>query len=87
MWVLLIAASIVLGLWFMVMSCVDTANAKETTTLDDALNRPVKVEHRYDKTTGVACFWTDRYPRYLSCVQVHPIGLAQERRLRNESGD
>jgi hypothetical protein len=49
---------------------VDLANAKETTTLEDALERPVKVEKYVDTEEGVVCYWVQRYPKYLTCVKV-----------------
>ncbi len=81
---ILIATAFAVGILLAAILLVDVVNAKETTTLEDALERPVTVERHYDENTGVACFWTDRYPRYLSCVQVHPIGLAKKRILREE---
>jgi hypothetical protein len=66
---------------------VDLANAKETTTLEDALERPVQVHRYFDKETFVACYWTDRHPKYLSCVQVHGIGYGTLKRIENDPRD
>jgi hypothetical protein len=49
---------------------VDLANSKETTTLDEALERPVKVQKFEDKENGVVCYYVGRYPDYLNCVKV-----------------
>jgi hypothetical protein len=65
--VILAAALIVVG-FFVVTTCVERANAKETTTLEDALERPVVVESYVDKENGVICYWSNRFPKYLSCV-------------------
>jgi hypothetical protein len=66
---------------------VDLANAKETTTLEDALERPVTVHRHFDPETFVACYWTDRHPKYLSCVQVHDIGYGTLKRIENDPRD
>lgn len=66
----IIGALLVLALVSGCVLMVDVANAKETTTLDEALERPVKVEKHVDQENGVVCYWTDRYPKYLSCVKV-----------------
>ncbi len=50
------------------------AIGKETTTLEDALERPVKVEKYVDKENNVVCYWADRYPQYLACVQIQETG-------------
>ena len=52
---------------------VDTANSKETTTLDDALERPVKVQKYVDKENDVVCYWVGRVPDYLNCVQIRGL--------------
>ena len=70
--VLSVACLIVGMMWLVcwgVTSCVDVANAKETTTLDDALERPVKVEKWVDRDNNVVCYWVQRYPKYLTCLQ------------------
>jgi hypothetical protein len=56
---------------------VDWANAKETTTLDDALNRPVKVEKYVDTENNVVCYWTQRFPKYLSCLQINDVSSSK----------
>jgi hypothetical protein len=81
--VILAAALIVVG-FFVVTTCVDRANAKETTTLEDALERPVVLERSYDNDTGVVCYWAVRYPQYIACVQVRDLSPAQHRKLINE---
>jgi glucose uptake protein GlcU len=53
-----------------ILGCLAEANARETTTLDDALERPVKVQKYVDKEFGVVCYWTSRYLKNLSCVQI-----------------
>jgi hypothetical protein len=84
--VILAQALIVVGC-FVVTTCVDTANAKETTTLEDALERPVKVHRYFDKETFVACYWTERHPKYLSCVQLYDIGYGNLNRIKNDTRD
>jgi hypothetical protein len=78
------SALIVTFCFFMVSTCVNYANAKETTTLDDALERPVVLERSYDNDTGVVCYWAVRYPQYIACVQVQGLTLTQHRKLINE---
>lgn len=69
-WSLLVIVGLLVGSWFVVTTCVDIANSKETTTLDEALDRPVKIERYVDKDNGVVCYWNTRYPGYLTCVKV-----------------
>jgi hypothetical protein len=52
----------------LMFTCVDYANSKETTTLDDALNRPVKIEKYVDKANNVVCYWQEG-SQYLTCLQ------------------
>jgi hypothetical protein len=59
---------LVLGL-FVATTCVDFANAIEPTTLEEALERPVKVQKWVDKPNNVVCYWLTRYPKYLTCLQ------------------
>ena len=47
---------------------VDAANARETTTLEDALKRPVKIEKYVDKANNVVCYWQEG-SQYLTCLQ------------------
>lgn len=61
---------IIVGLSLMMGLPFGLALAKETTSLDEALDRPVKVEKFVDKENGVACYWNNRHPQHLSCVQV-----------------
>jgi hypothetical protein len=84
--VILAVVLIVVG-FFAVTTCVNFANAKETTTLEDALERPVVVHRHFDEETHVACYWTDRHPKYLSCVQVHNIGYGTLKRIKNDQRD
>jgi hypothetical protein len=67
---IVVAAALAITVAFWVL--VDFANAIETTTLDDALERPVVVQKYVDKENDVVCYWTTRYPRYLSCIQIMP---------------
>lgn len=53
-----------------VASIEQRASAKETTTLDEALDRPTKIERYVDKEHGVVCYWNARHPGYLTCVKV-----------------
>jgi hypothetical protein len=76
--------ALAVGLGLLVTTCVDAANAKETTTLEDALERPVVLERSYDNDTGVVCYWAVRYPRYIACVQVRDLSPTQHRKLINE---
>lgn len=46
------------------------ATSAETTTLDDAVEHPVKVEKYVDKDNNVVCYWIGRHPVRLSCVQI-----------------
>jgi hypothetical protein len=65
----IVVALLVAGFFFMT-TCVDRANAKETTTLEDALERPVEVKKFVDKELGVVCYYVGRNPDYLNCVKV-----------------
>lgn len=65
-----IASTLFIGSLLLVFTCVDYANAKETTTLEDALNRPTNVNRFVDKENGVVCYWADQYPEHLACVLV-----------------
>jgi hypothetical protein len=47
---------------------VDVVNAKEPTTLEDALERPVKVKKYVDKANNVVCYWQEG-SQYLTCLQ------------------
>ena len=49
---------------------MEVAVGKETTTLDEATNRPVKIEKYVDKVNGVVCYWNKRHPAELDCVKV-----------------
>jgi hypothetical protein len=62
-------AAVVLGM-ILLITLVNVGNAVEPTTLDDALNRPVKVQKYVDKDNNVVCYWADRYPQFLSCIQI-----------------
>jgi hypothetical protein len=66
-----------LVLFFGITKCVDVANAIEPTTLEEALERPVKVEKYVDKENNVACYWVARYPKYLSCLQITDVSSAE----------
>jgi hypothetical protein len=69
-------AFLILGSWILLgLSIVDTVNAKEPTTLEEAIERPVKVEKFVDKENNVVCYWATRHPEYLSCLQIR--GLRQ----------
>jgi hypothetical protein len=83
----LLAVFLIVGMFFVVTTCVDRANAKETTTLEDALERPVVLERSYDKDTGVVCYWATRHPEYIACVQVIGLNLKQYRKLLNDTRD
>lgn len=68
------------GYWLIVMIviaglCLEYATAKEPTTLDEAVDRPVKIEQYVDKENGVVCYWHTRHPAYLTCVYVPAPGL------------
>jgi hypothetical protein len=52
---------------------VKVANAKEPTTLEDALERPVVVQKYVDEANDVVCYWVDRRPQYLSCLQIRGL--------------
>jgi hypothetical protein len=79
----LMAICFAIGILMAAILLVDVVNAKEPTTLEDALERPVVVHRHFDEATGVACFWTDRYPKYLSCVQVYRLGFKKQRTLND----
>jgi hypothetical protein len=79
---IVVAAALAITVAFFLL--VDFANAKETTTLEDALERPVVLERSYDNDTGVVCYWAVRYPQYIACVQVQGLTPAQHRKLINE---
>lgn len=49
---------------------VAAASGKETTPLDEALERPVKVEKFVDEENGVVCYFVGNKPRYLTCVKL-----------------
>lgn len=59
-------------IWLVTIGVLLAVNAwtKETTTLDEALEHPVKVEKFVDKVNGVVCYWSTRHPQYLDCVKV-----------------
>jgi hypothetical protein len=84
---LIIAAVVATALFMGITMCVDVANAKETTTLEEALERPVVLERRYDNDTGVVCYWANRFPQYIACVQVRDLSPAQHRKLLNDTRD
>jgi hypothetical protein len=66
--VLIAVVVLMLGL-FVLTKCVDTANSKEPTTLEEALERPVKIEKYVDKANNVVCYWNARHPADLECLQ------------------
>jgi hypothetical protein len=82
-----IAVLFAIGILVTAILFVDAVNAKETTTLEDALERPVVVHRHFDEETHVACYWTERHPKYLSCVQVHGIGYGTLKRIKNDERD
>lgn len=49
---------------------LEYATGKETTTLDEATNRSVKIEKYVDKVNGVVCYWNKRHPAEIDCVKV-----------------
>ena len=51
-------------------TCVNVANAIKPTTLDEAVDRPFKIERYVDLYNGVVCYWNTRHPAYLTCVKV-----------------
>ncbi len=63
-WIAIAAAAAI------VLLGVNIADSKETTTLDEAVDRPTKIERYIDKQNGVACYWNTRHPAYLTCVKV-----------------
>jgi hypothetical protein len=82
-----LAVLFAIGILVTAILFVDAVNAKETTTLEDALERPVVLERRYDKDTGVVCYWAARHPEYIACVQVIGLNLKQYRKLLNDTRD
>ena len=72
-------------IWLVIIGiivAVSWASAKETTSLEDALERPVKVERYIDQETGVACYWVGkRGPRYLSCIE---LGITRWNKVKHE---
>ena len=71
-----ITLAVVVGCVFafgvLVTSCIDVANSEETTTLEDALERPVVVKKYVDEDNDVVCYYVGRVPDYLNCVQILP---------------
>ncbi len=63
-WIAIAAAAAI------VLLGVNIADSKETTTLDEAVERPVKIERYVDDINGVVCYWNTRHPAYLTCVKV-----------------
>jgi hypothetical protein len=55
---------------FVMFTCVDYANAKEPITLDEAIERPVKVKSFVDKKNSVVCYYFGTHPNYLNCVYI-----------------
>jgi hypothetical protein len=47
----------------------EKTHSKETTTLDDAINRPVVIEKYVDKANNVVCYYEQKNPRFLTCLQ------------------
>jgi hypothetical protein len=78
---LLLAALMVIGLAFVTTTCVDYANAKEPTTLEDALERPYKIQKYVDKENSVVCYWQLRHPQLLSCIHI-PLSFMNNHRAR-----
>jgi hypothetical protein len=89
------AGAFVLAGGLLVASCVDKANSIEPTTLEDALERPVKVQkyvdkvQKYvDKENSVVCYWQPKHPQSFDCVYVPSPGLTwRNKRILNDSGD
>ena len=52
------------------MVALEYATAKETTTLDEATNRPVVIEKYIDKKNNVICYWNKRHPADIECVHL-----------------
>ena len=75
--VLSVATAIFVGLvlLFGMTKCVDVANAKEPTTLEEALDRPIEVKSFVDKKNSVVCYYFGTHPNYLNCVYVPQPGL------------
>ncbi len=72
---LLGAVVLVIVVFFSCVSAVDWANAKETTSLDDALNRPVVMQKYVDEENNVVCYWPPRHPQFINCVYIPTPGL------------
>ena len=51
-------------------TCTNMANAYESTTLDEAVDRPFKIERYVDQQNGMVCYWNTRHPAYLTCVKM-----------------
>lgn len=71
-YVIAVGTTITIGLvlLFGMTKCVDYANAAETTTLDEATNRPVKIMKYIDKKNNVICYWNKRHPADIECVHI-----------------
>jgi hypothetical protein len=68
--------NIIIGIGVAIFVCtalfffVNMANAKETTTLDDALERPVVVQKYVDKANNVICYWVEGERQFtFTCIQ------------------
>ncbi len=66
--IIMVVLGTISALWLCTV-CVDAVNAKETTTLEEALERPVVVEKYLDKANNVVCYWIKGNPKYLTCLQ------------------
>ena len=67
--VLYAVVTLVVGL-FVVTKCVDVANGKDTTPLENVFTRPhTDVQKFVDKDNGVVCYWRNRTDN-LFCVKV-----------------
>lgn len=68
------AVWIVIGLTWGIIAVIwcmpAPATAYEPTTLDEAVERPFKIERYIDQQNGVVCYWNTRHPAYLTCVKV-----------------
>ena len=80
---LLIALALAVPICFIVLTCVDVANAYETKTLEDVIDGGHNMKRYYDNETGVVCYWNERHPAYINCVQVRPIGRNEIRSLKD----
>ncbi len=65
-----IALLVAIALFVSCITLVDYTNAATPTTLEEAFNRPVVIKKYVDKENNVVCYWNERHPADIECLQV-----------------